>query len=102
MIKDGALLINTARAAIIDEVALISELKKGRFKAALDVFWQEPLPYDNELRKLPNVILTPHQIGAALQIRPEQTQMVIDDIKLFIKGNKPKYIVTKQLYDIMT
>jgi D-3-phosphoglycerate dehydrogenase len=102
LVKDGAALVNTARAWIIDEIALIGELKKGRFKAALDVFWQEPLSTDNELRKLPNVILTPHNIGGTSQVRPEQAQMVIDDLKAFLQGKTPKYVVTRQLYDIMT
>ena len=102
LIKNGAILVNTARASIIDEIALISELKRGRFKAALDVFWQEPLSPDNELRKLPNVILTPHCVGGAIQSRPEMTQMVIDDLKDFLHGKTPKNIVTRKEYDIMT
>lgn len=102
LIKDRAVLINTARASVLDELALISELKKGRFKAALDVFWKEPLPADSELRKLPNVILTPHQVGAACQLRPEQTRMVIEDLKLFLQGKTPHYVVTRELYNIMT
>lgn len=101
LIKDGALLVNTARAAIINELALLCELKKGRFKAALDVFWKEPLPTDSEFRKLPNVILTPHQVAQASQLRPGQTQMVIDDIKLFLQGKTPKNIITKEFYKIM-
>jgi len=101
MIKYGALLVNTARAAIIDEEGLIAELKRGRFKADLDVFWQEPLPVDHELRRLPNVILTPHQIAAAQQQRPEMVQMVMDDLKLFLQGGTPKYQITRQVYNIM-
>lgn len=101
MIKYGALLINTARAAIIDEEGLMAELKRGRFKAALDVFWQEPLPVDHELRKLPNVILTPHQAAASLSQRPEMVQIVLNDLKLFLKGGTPKYLITRQVYDIM-
>ncbi len=101
LIKDGAVLINTARASIINELGLITELKRGRFKAGLDVFWQEPLPADHELRRLPNVILAPHRIGGALQQRPEMTQMVIDDLKRFLKGETPKYLITRQMYNIM-
>jgi phosphoglycerate dehydrogenase-like enzyme len=101
MIKYGALLINTARAAIIDELALLGELKRGRFKAALDVFSKEPLPAESDFRKLPNVILTPHQIAATIQGRYELTQIVIDDLKLFLQGRTPKYNITKEIYHIM-
>lgn len=63
-LRDGATLINTARGKIIDRDALFEELKKGRFFAALDVTDPEPLPPDDPLRKLPNVIITPHISGA--------------------------------------
>ena len=102
LMKHGALLVNTARGSIIDETALIGELKKGRLKAALDVFAKEPLQEDNELRKLPNVIITPHRIGTSIETRYQQTQMVIDDLKLFLQGKEPKNVITKALYDIMT
>lgn len=62
-IKDGAILINSARAALLDEAALIAELRQGRFQAFLDVFDREPLPLDHPFRSLPNAFLTPHIAG---------------------------------------
>ena len=62
-IKDGATLLNCGRAKLFKEQDLLDELAKKRFTAMLDVFHQEPLPQDSPLRKLDNVILTPHCAG---------------------------------------
>ncbi|SFM04516.1 NAD(P)-dependent oxidoreductase [Methylobacterium pseudosasicola] len=77
-LKPGAILINTARGALIDETALVEALRDGRIaRAGLDVFTVEPLPADHPLASLPNVALSAHSafrtpeaidnlIGAAL------------------------------------
>lgn len=59
--KPDALLINTARAGLVDEAALLDALTQRRIAGAgLDVFWQEPVPRDHPLCQLDNVVLTPH------------------------------------------
>ncbi len=63
LMKDGAVLINTARGTIINEEELIEELEKGRIFACIDVTNPEPPVVDNRLRSLPNVVLTPHVAG---------------------------------------
>ena len=64
MLKQGAILVNTARGAIVDEAAMYRLAKDGHLRAiAVDVFETEPLPADNPLRELPNAILTGHCVG---------------------------------------
>jgi glyoxylate reductase len=62
-LRDGAILINTARGSIVDEAALVSELVSGRIGAGLDVYAQEPA-IPAELLALENVVLLPH-LGSA-------------------------------------
>lgn len=101
MIQDGAVFINTARGILIDQDALYNELKTGRFKAALDVTLPEPLPPDHPLRSLPNVLITPHVAGPTVDGRRDMFRCVVDDLKLFWSGKKPKNLVTKEMLRTM-
>jgi len=64
LMRDGAVLINTARGRLVDTEALTEHLVSGRLDAILDVTDPEPLPADSPLYTLPNVLLTPHLAGA--------------------------------------
>lgn len=86
LIRDGAVLINTARGAIFDEPALIEELKKGRFFACIDVTEPEPPTADNELRTLPNVVLTPHIAGAVTNGLARIGGHVTAELERYLKG----------------
>jgi phosphoglycerate dehydrogenase-like enzyme len=90
MIPDGTLFINTARGSVIDEQALIDELKTKRFKAALDVYEVEPLPVESELRTLENVLPMPHMGGPTIDRRRYVVLGIIDDINRFVKGEELK------------
>ncbi len=99
LMKKTAFLINTARGPVIDEKALVKALLKGEIAGAgLDVFECEPLidcdPNDNlELRKLKNVVLTPHTASATLGARQAMSRTAAENILAFIKGKTPPNMV---------
>ena len=93
MIRDDAVFINAARGAIVDEPALIEELKTGRFLAMIDVTDPEPPLADNPLRNLPNVILTPHVAGAVTRNVMRNGAFAIREIMNFAAGKPLVYPV---------
>ena len=101
LISDGAVFINTARGVLLDHDALAKELATGRFKAALDVTWPEPLPEDHPLRQLPNCFIPPHIAGPTTDGRRDMFRCVVDDLKLFWAGETPKNLITKQMLRTM-
>lgn len=96
-VKDGALFINTARGALIDEAALIAELRRGRFTAVLDVYEKEPLPDDSPLRALPNAILAPHAAGHTHETYLRQGATAVDEALRFLAGAPLRHEVTKSM-----
>ncbi|HWK96604.1 MAG TPA: NAD(P)-dependent oxidoreductase [Pseudolabrys sp.] len=86
MMKHGAILVNTARGALVDETALIQALKSGIIRqAGLDVFHSEPLDAKSELAQLPNVTLTSHAAFRTLEASQTLLRRAIDIVKS-IKG----------------
>lgn len=67
LMPGGAAIVNTARSWLVDSAALLDEVRTGRIDAALDVYDTEPLPLDDPLRALPNVLLTPHRAAATVE-----------------------------------
>ncbi len=84
--KDGAVLINTARGALIDEAALIEELRKERIFACLDVTNPEPPSPESPLRSLKNVVLSPHLAGLVNSGLGDIGKFCAAEIKRFISG----------------
>jgi len=84
--RDGAVLINTARGALVDTGALTAELRSGRIEAVLDVTDPEPLPPDSPLYDLPNVKLTPHIAGAMGNEVPRLLEQAVSEIERLAAG----------------
>jgi phosphoglycerate dehydrogenase-like enzyme len=81
--RDGALLVNVARGAIVDTEALLAELRSGRIAAALDVTDPEPLPADHPLWDTPGLLLTPHIGGNSTAFPPRAHRLVVDQLRRF-------------------
>ena len=85
--KDGAILINTARGALVDEYALADALKQGKLYAAgLDVLVNEPPKQDDPLLSCENALITPHIAWMPKTCRMRQISMAIDNYASFLKG----------------
>lgn len=89
--RDGATLVNTARGAIVDQEALVDELRTGRISAVLDVTTPDPLPPNHELWSLPNVTLTPHIAGATGSELARIGRHVVDELARFRRGTPFAY-----------
>ena len=88
LMKPTAYIINTSRGPIIEEGALLAALREKRIAGAgLDVFDVEPLPTDHPLRKMDNVVLTPHLGYVSLQNYRAYFSGVVDDIRAFLDGS---------------
>jgi D-3-phosphoglycerate dehydrogenase len=93
LMKPTAYLINTARAAIVDQAALLAVLTGRRIAGAgLDVFETEPLPLDSPLRALDNVVITPHLGYVSVQAYEVYFREIVEDIRAFLDG-KPMRVI---------
>lgn len=99
-LRDGALLVNAARGAIVDTEALTAQLRAGRLSAALDVFEPEPLPADSELRALDNVVLTPHKAGSPARHR--LTEAMIEEVERFARDDPLEHRIPRERFETMT
>ena len=92
--KKTAILVNTARGAIVDEAALADALKSRAIAgAALDCFAVEPLPAGKPAARLPNVILTPHMIGHTVEAHHSLEVATRENLDLILSGQPPRYVV---------
>lgn len=97
--KPDAVLVNTARGELVDEAALIAALQSGHLAgAALDTYATEPLPGDSPLRRLPNVVLSPHVAGqtrdAVIRVGLAAARAILDELA----GRRPEFVVNPDAY----
>jgi phosphoglycerate dehydrogenase-like enzyme len=100
MMKPSALLINTARGPIIDQVALTRALRERWIAgAALDVFEQEPLAADDPLTRMDNVILSPHAIAWTDELVRGNGVGACENVLAVLRGEVPKYTVNREVIE---
>ncbi|TET61271.1 glycerate dehydrogenase [Candidatus Aerophobetes bacterium] len=88
LMKPSAILVNTARGAIVNKKALIDALTSGKIAGVgLDAFHQEPIPPDDPLLKLKIVVLTPHSAGMTPETIERGAQMAVGNVINFLKGS---------------
>ncbi len=98
LMKPTALLINTARAKMVDSKALYKALEEKKIAGAgLDVFDMEPLDEDNEFLEFDNTICLPHFGGNTDGTVKKQSKMLVDDIFAIIDGREPEYILNPEV-----
>lgn len=94
LMKEDAVLVNTARGGIIDEDALYKALKDGEIRgAALDATLEEP-PYESMLMKMPNCILTPHAGAATKEAGNKMSYMASENAIEVLQGNNCRYEIS--------
>jgi phosphoglycerate dehydrogenase-like enzyme len=93
--KSTALLINTARGRLVDELALGEALEQGRIAGAgLDVFADEPLHRSHPLRRCPNVLLTPHTGGQTREAMERMVSVMLDNLDRVARGVEPRFLLS--------
>lgn len=100
LLPAGAILINIARGAVVDEPALIAALQSGHLRgAALDVFAEEPLPSDSPLWDMPNVIICPHSASTAVTENQKIVDIFIHNLRCYLDGKPMQNVLdVERLY----
>ena len=99
LLKDGAILVNTARGALVDHEALRDELVSGRIDAVLDTTDPEVLPDDSPLYELENVFLTPHIAGSQGTETRRMLDLALDEIDRFVHDEPLRHEVRREDWD---
>ncbi len=91
--RDGAVLINVARGAVVDTGALLSEVASGRLRAALDVTDPEPLPPEHPLWQIPGVLISPHVGGNTTAFEPRMRRFIAAQVDRWSGGDPLDHVI---------
>jgi phosphoglycerate dehydrogenase-like enzyme len=90
LVRPDAVLVLVSRAHVVDFEALTDLVLAGRFRAAIDVFPDEPLALDHPIRAAPSVVLSPHRAGLVQEALWEIGRLVVDDLEAILRGLPPR------------
>ncbi len=96
LIRPDAVLVLLSRAHLVDFDALIDLVLQERFRAAIDVFPEEPLPLDHPIRRVPWAILSPHRAGGQAEARLNIGRLVVRDLEAMLRGLPPQEMQVAQ------
>ncbi len=100
LMRDDAILINTARGRLIETEALVEALEQNRLQSvALDVTDPEPLPAGHPLYAFDNVIITPHIASATVTTRTEMARLAVDNLMAVLEGHDPPHCLNPEVLD---
>jgi len=98
--KKGAMLVNTARGALVDADALVEALDSGHLRgAAMDVFEKEPLPLDHPFIKAEKLVLSPHIAGATEECLERTAVQTAEQVIAVLDGKKPPHLVNPEVWE---
>ena len=96
LMREDAYFINTARAAVVDQKALITALEEKKIAwAAVDVMWDEPAPKNHPLLHMDNVIVTPHMAGICADVKKWASEMIMEELVAYAKKEPNKRVWTR-------
>jgi D-3-phosphoglycerate dehydrogenase len=98
LMRPHAILVNTSRASVVDESALVDALRERRIRAAaVDVFSDEPPPADHPLLSLDNALCTPHMAGGTVEASLRMANEVVDGVLAVLEGEAPGGVVNPEV-----
>ncbi|HBR02505.1 MAG TPA: dihydrofolate reductase [Ruminiclostridium sp.] len=102
LMRPSAYFINTSRAVVVDQRALVEALANKKIAGAvLDVFWEEPMPSNHPLLFMDNVLITPHIAGASDDVSVQQSIMIAEDVGRFVNKQRPLRVFNPAVYDFI-
>ncbi len=95
--RQGTLVVNAARGAVVNTDALVEALKAGKIRAAIDVTDPEPLTVDHPLWSCPNLLITPHVAASSPQFASNALRTAADELRRYINGQPLRHVVQKAI-----
>ena len=97
LLRPDSVFVNVSRGPIVDPDALIARARRGDVRVCLDVFDPEPIPADSEIRRLPNVFITPHIASFSQLCRPRFFSFMVDELERFFAGHETMFDITPRV-----